>query len=930
METFKFNTQNISFKLTKTKEMDDVESIIVANNKYIISETLNQLLKIEDINSNSLSVIKYNSNNLTVIFHPQLENIFLLADENIIKIYEIIKDKCECKEKVKVTGHSQSIITAVFSNTDNKIFATFSMDKTIKIWNLEEPFCICNILVNNPIDKIQIYKNYIFYYNKAKKSIIKYNYKIFKIENEFQYGTRNYIIINENKLCLIYPKSLSIIENNVKINNYKFKDIYYHSFYDKDLKILYIFYTYSFDILNLVNMKPILTDKINGELKIFYSNILNEVNTCANFILLFGDRVEYYSFYYEEGFKLKINIDSNKKSLSESNIWVNVVPKISNIENLRWAANCEENIKFKNYLNNKEIIQELESGYDMSLDEKKILVEKEINSKKLIRLDYIQIIKLIIKDNTNKNLIIKYLKYLEENNNCLKVKYNDNFESFQHEKENYKIMFDDEELKENKLELKTFSQKYIFMKLLKRIDSLEVIDDRNENINNNINIINKDKEINIFNNEIENKMKNLQLFNQPINISNKELYWQRNCYVLYFALKDILKNKKKLILMKKTINRIFEKKIFDKEYILNDNVLLSSILILIVNPQSEKYLEFNLNLIETKDPSYNYENEINNHNFHKLDKKDKQSYYITYKNNDYILNEPSTKCINNFVLNIKKEIYLEEFEEKTYNGLKDFFNKIIDFNKMKSLLSKIFTSKVLKEAFNYLYPSYFKFPFKNEKEASDFLKKYYHFIPLKTLATAGITEKFSLEIYYILKKRKCSNSDSLSDEMNKLFKKILYRGAVVKTSCHEINHDFYNILFMHTNGMIPLQTPRKQYIVEKEGGRNMEVILFNRKIYKLSLLECLYLLNEKNYEKNLQDFRNGFNELNYEDLIFDDNNPFKEFNKVLKINNFMEIAKNTDITCDENEESYFGKDTYIEDIEDVNDILGFIRDPLKF
>ena len=425
-------------------------------------------------------------------------------------------------------------------------------------------------------------------------------------------------------------------------------------------------------------------------------------------------------------------------------------------------------------------------------------------------------------------------------------------------------------------------------------------------------------------------MKNLQLFNQPINISNKELYWQRNCYVLYFALKDILKNKKKLILMKKTINRIFEKKMFDKEYILNDNVLLSSILILIVNPQSEKYLEFNLNLIETKDPSYNYENEINNHNFHKLDKKDKQSYYITYNNNDYILNEPSTKCINNFVLNIKKEIYLEEFEEKTYNGLKDFFNKIIDFNKMKSLLSKIFTSKVLKEAFNYLYPSYFKFPFKNEKEASDFLKKYYHFIPLKTLATAGITEKFSLEIYYILKKRKCSNSDSLSDEMNKLFKKILYRGAVVKTSCHEINHDFYNILFMHTNGMIPLQTPRKQYIVEKEGGRNMEVILFNRKIYKLSLLECLYLLNEKNYEKNLQDFRNGFNELNYEDLIFDDNNPFKEFNKVLKINNFMEIAKNTDITCDENEESYFGKDTYIEDIEDVNDILGFIRDPLKF
>ena len=248
---------------------------------------------------------------------------------------------------------------------------------------------------------------------------------------------------------------------------------------------------------------------------------------------------------------------------------------------------------------------------------------------------------------------------------------------------------------------------------------------------------------------------------------------------------------------------------------------------------------------------------------------------------------------------------------------------------MKSFLSKIFTSNVIKEAFKYLYPSYYKFPFKNEKDALNFLEKYYHFIPLKILSTAGITEKFSLEIYYILKKRTTSISKFLSNEMYKLCKKILYRGSIVKTSCHEINHEFYNILFMHTNGKIPLETPRKKNIAEREGGRNMEKILFNRKIYKLSLIECLYLLNEKNYEKSLQDFRNGFNELNYEDLKFDDNSAFKEFNDVFKINNFIEIAKNTDIICDENEMSNFGTDTYIEDIEDANDILGFNRDPLK-
>ena len=42
---------------------------------------------------------------------------------------------------------------------------------------------------------------------------------------------------------------------------------------------------------------------------------------------------------------------------------------------------------------------------------------------------------------------------------------------------------------------------------------------------------------------------------------------------------------------------------------IGDNVLLSNIMILIVIPQPKKILEFNLNLIETKDPSYNYENE---------------------------------------------------------------------------------------------------------------------------------------------------------------------------------------------------------------------------------------------------------------------------------------------------------------------------------
>jgi len=719
------NPQNISLEKIKTIRVGNRYSIIAANRTYIITEHENQSLKIENINTNLFSIIKFDFSLPTVKFHPKFENIFLLAEENIIKIYEIIKDKCQCEERVNVSGHSKPIITAVFSSTDDKIFATFSLDKTLKVWNLENPFCICNILLNNLITEIQIYKNYIFYYDKAENSIIQYDYEIFRIKNKFKYNTKDYAIFNEKELCLFYENSLSIIENNIEIKNYKLADIYYKSFYDEDLKILYIFYENGFDIINKVDMKPILTGKINGEPDILYFNALNEVNICVNFILLFKKRLDYYSLFYKDGYKLKINTESNKISLYKKNIWVNVVPTISNIENLKWTANCEENVSFKKYLNNPEIIKELGNNYDKSLDEKKIDVENEIKYNKTLKLDYMKLLKLIIKDNTNKNLIIKYLKYLEANNNELREKYNDNIENFNKEYENYKIIFDNKELKENGLEEKTYSQKQIFMNLLERIKILEINDDEND-INNNE--VNNNDVIKTFRDEIEEIIKHLQLFNQPILISNKELYWQRNCHILYFALKDILKNKNKLKLMKEAINIILEKKIFDKEYITCDNVLLSNIMILIVIPQPKKILEFNLNLIETKDPSYNYKNELNDPIFTKLDKKDKKSYYLTYNNKDYFLNEPSTKCVKNFILGIKKEIYLEEFEEKTYNGLKDFFNEIIDFDKMISFLSKIFTSKVIRKAFNYLYPPYFK-------------------------GTAGITEKFSLDILYFKKKK---------------------------------------------------------------------------------------------------------------------------------------------------------------------------------
>ena len=259
------NQQNNANTLKKIKEIpiQDVDSIIVANNRYIISGRNNMSLKIEDIYSNLSSIIQYKSISFKVIFHPRIENIFLLADGNDIKIYQIKEDSCKCNQISSATGHSQLILSAVFSNTNDKIFATLSMDKTIKVWNLEYPFCICNILLNNSIDNMQIYKNFIFYYDKGLESIIQYDLKNLQIINKFEVKTKKFIIINDETLCLFNLDSLSVIEKGKEIKNSKLNGIYIQSFFDEELQLLYIFYSKRLEILDIKNMKLIISTKLD-------------------------------------------------------------------------------------------------------------------------------------------------------------------------------------------------------------------------------------------------------------------------------------------------------------------------------------------------------------------------------------------------------------------------------------------------------------------------------------------------------------------------------------------------------------------------------------------------------------------------------------------------------------------------------------------
>ena len=90
----------------------------------------------------------------------------------------------------------------------------------------------------------------------------------------------------------------------------------------------------------------------------------------------------------------------------------------------------------------------------------------------------------------------------------------------------------------------------------------------------------------------------------------------------------------------------------------------------------------------------------------------------------------------------------------------------------------------------------------------------------------------------------------------------------------------------------------------------------------------MYLLNEKNYEKDLNDFKEGFNKCYLTEPKIE-GELFQEFNDILKMDNFYELAKNITIRCNEDSDTNIFTDTYIDDSENVNDVLGFIREPLK-
>ena len=392
-------------------------------------------------------------------------------------------------------------------------------------------------------------------------------------------------------------------------------------------------------------------------------------------------------------------------------------------------------------------------------------------------------------------------------------------------------------------------------------------------------------------------------FNQPISLEqNDELYICRNRIIILYNLKKIIESKKfkKITNMKYCIREVLDRNFFNNDKIMKDNVLMTLIIILIAVPQRNIITDYNLNLLDGKDIDLT-EDKLKNLNFQynqNLEAYENKAFNIIIEKDKIKLY--NLKNLSLYINSGEKNIF-SIYELYKYNALKDYYNNKYDEEKIRKFLIKILTSKVIKEAFSFFYGKDVKYPFLNdtsntgENKAKNYLNKYLKFVPLKMETSNAVTEKFSMETYIFLNRLTIySNLNQSQNNLSKdehIIMKALINGSIVAIHDHEVNHNFHNYFYCCKNGNEPLKTPRKIYGDEREGGNNMERILFGRVLYQLTLRQALFILNEENYEKPLNQFRKEFLELKKENC--QPSGIFQEYSKlkfeVEELSDFMVV-----------------------------------------
>ena len=805
---------------------------------------------------------------------PFYYDIFLSVSSKEIKIWNILEEgkKIDDKTTIVLVNKSENFISAKFSPLNEKIIITISDNYSIKIWNLEKLFYIHEIPASNvkikniifhPDDEsiIGIYSNQKFFiYNinikKQKYEIKKYNllYSNFLgSENVFIIDSENFEIYNYNKNQCIYQ-----IQNEYEYcNKYFFKDNLLYIFYN-NLKIFCL----DNNKMNLVKeMKEIKYN--NHDDIIFIENKCQEIKyDILNFIILNKKESLLFSLYINN-FSPIITLKELKNNTNY--FFKQNKPRLYPVSELSFTQAIYDNNEIfkKKYFDNQELKKELENNYKINLEQKKINVVKKLENyepEKDLEKEYFQLLSLLIQDNTNKDLIEKYLNFLKENERYLvQIQYR---ETYKDELDYYKVMFTPEEIKTklNETKTKELSEKEKFIELLKNLENIS--DNKYLEFKNNI-----DK-------------KKLGRFNQKIDFNNKELFWFRNKNLILYSITKLPFEQFKYI--QYCIQQVNKLKLFDEEKIIENENRLSFLLINLVIPQSSITYDFNLNLVN----SFNIETEEEFKNILKnngITEMNGKFQFSDGKSIDLDFKRDKDICISNYLLNKSGKINLSNYQLLNYDKIIENFYPKINIEKIRNFLTNILLSNLFKEIFYFFYPDDLIFPFKDKKAAEDFIKHNLNFLPMINDSAHASADKFTLGIYIYLCPKKFYNEPKnfdYSKDENSLLLSGFMTGEIIKSGIHEINHDMYNIYYYHSNGIISLKTPRKMIKNKelRESGREIETIMFGSEVASINIKQALYILNENNYNKGIIDFQKGFIELNDQDL--DIEGEFKDFNQI--------------------------------------------------
>jgi len=802
-------------------------------------------------------------------------NVLLISRECFAELYELPNkfDKSTIKLNPRIKYKIEENINKIFFNPRySHIIALLTKNK-LHIWDNRKIFnSIKQSFESNFEDFIwEAQGNLcglstlkeIKVFNRKKKYIC-FEYKIsnfYDYEYDFLDENRIIIIISNKLIKIISLKDNEEIKKDSEFNIYYIaKTIDYIIFIsENDLYFYdYIKFNCIYKINSLYIQNPIILDD---------SHVIKILGSGASYIELItlslkDESVEEIQIQNnikedDEENKNDQNIKHDEYEYEDKNIIVSFydeeddltedyfkgcLPDQTNIIGLLKYDNDEKTIlpnnMNKKYFEIKDIKESFESQ-SKNLIYLKNYVAEEIQKERDFKNDNDEELlfyaKLLIKDNTNKNLLRKYLKFLkhiEKNNIRLKYPH----EYFEDELNYYLPLFDKSELKE--FDYANFTSEKEKVK--------EILNKVMISINNNS-----------FD-ELKNNLEDINfIYNHPFTLDSSEILFLR---CRFSVIEDIKKfkyttfnEKERFEYLSHIIDTILKNNIFEK---INSPHKLISLLDFIREDEDKETFDFFFNLINSK--SYNDENNEKNSSL-------------------------AFECKENILLNEKLSEKYDKEELYFYEYLLNHPPLRINITKIKEFLEIVLSSNLFKDLFKFLtgrddYEEIFN------KDMITYIINNIQFIPLNYKHTSAFTDKLTLNTYISIMKKTIFNNVEKAD--TKIFE-TLENGIIIEIEFHEFGHIISAVLSYINNIGSLINTPRKKYFKINEGGYYIEMALFGKIIKTLKYKEALYILNINNYSKLLDEYRNGFESLKKDDLTI--KGPFDFLNlKELESTEIME------------------------------------------